>query len=229
MKPIPYLVIGVLYLFLMTPVIIWQVSKTFDLLLISTIRTSRRVQALYGLSAGVPVQNVKSKVGEAEEQVVFRGTRLSDQRAYTEIVLFDEIEGEVHLYTKDGRVVFAALSSPSPLPLRGIHEQTWGRVLVCIITVVLVILLLLLRGSDGYRPIVWGLLAAFLAVGNASSPFLWLSWGSLLLSMLVSTLTVILWLAGLVGVIKHFIVLSSQQRIDAEREGEPTVRLSDRT
>ncbi len=207
MKPIPYLVIGVLYLFLITPVIIWQISKTFDLLLVST---SRRVQTLYGLSAGVPFQKVRSKVGEAEEQVVFRGTRLSDQRAYMEILLFDEIEGEVHLYIKDGRVVFAALSSPSPLPLHGIHEKTLGRVLVCILTVALAILLLLSRGSDGYRPMVWGLLAAFLAVGNASSPFLWLSWRSLLVSVLVSTFSVILWLAGLVGVIRHFLGLTTQ-------------------
>lgn len=198
------LVISMFFLISIIPFIVWQIGQTFSLFVFGM-----DMSKFYSISIGDPVGKVIANFGEPHERILFDGVRLSDQRNYDEILVYDGIDYEVQIYAKGGQVVFTALTTSCPLPLTSLSNHMLGRIFLCILIGVLIFVMFLLRKCDKkkitHRPFVWASLAAMLSIGNAYQPFFWLSRYSLIFSTVISITAILLWFTAIVKLILHYI------------------------
>lgn len=195
------------FLFLL---IIWQAVYTLNLVLFFVDNETSKYQSV-SFPGTSQVQIIKT-LGAPHERISFQGSRLSDQRAYGEVWVYDLVDGEVHYYLREGHVVFSALLVYSPLPLQTLWERFRGDIAVATLWFLLTFLLILMRRIFRAANYSMLLVAAggMLSVRFISQPYHPLTvWGAVY-GVLILCVILVIWLIFLMSGLRRFIVLVSK-------------------
>ncbi len=163
---------------------------------------------------GTSEKEVVSALGEPHETVHFEGVRMSDQRGYDKLLIYEVVPIEVHYYLQKGEISFAALLVYSPIPLSSVYERlVW--VVFSVITLFLILILIFLSKAE--IPLSQALLLTIHGIVSAllvSNPYRSLSTWTMWFSLSITITLVIIWFISLAGFIKMLIKFTSQSYIE---------------